>query len=343
MIEIKALDVFVNTVTDHWDLYSTIEARFNKIFAPERRSEMLRRLNDLRLASSVWDDAIHNHVATERVALFNQVDELSKLAVRFWYNDRMIFAYDPEEAAYYKKTLHDLEMILYRHAKVYRKETRPVSLSLLTPGTVIQYFVNHVTSRESGPQTVTIKSLSRLSGDTCIITTEETSVWPGGSGYSIFEFPTSKNFQFNSSHVTRVLKHVPGPLKITQEAEKSGEVLHRDMGVSQVGKSRNTYVSAGGGYLARAEIERLGVLTDSSQCLDTDLLWKIAVYKSPGVRISPVSSNRMFRVLTRKKKWKRWVRQNMNRFLLSRKLQKERERDYQRHMDESFFSDTESY
>jgi len=185
------------------------------------------------------------------------------------------------------------------------------------------------------PRIVTIAHLSSANMGYAIITTEDTYMEKAG----IFSlFPQTAHYKFNSSWILRVVQHAKG-LPLIKDARGSAEYQHQRFEAhSQPGKSRRAYCVGGESslqFLLQAQIEKTGIIRDPGQAVDLHQLGRTCRRSVGGVR------ERLFddygwnvpQLLIRKRKFKRWIRQNMNRFLFSRSVQEAHEREYQKEMD----------
>lgn len=325
---------YLDIIHQHHEMMKVVEKHFNSIFPIKRQYSMIQRLDNLRMASSAWDgDVIKTIVVPDRLAMFEKVKELSEKVVGGVYKGR--FMCDVEHECYesYKKQLHDLEMILYRHERIYQREQKPISLAMLTPGTVVEFDIGIGRDRKG---TRTVMKLSGCDLGFGLIHCVET-VMEHGNTYVGCLFPRSVPDMFNSSHVKKVLKHVPGPLLIEKyDNENYNQSFVKYDVQPKEGKSKNTYhFQAGTNFLAAKIIDSIGIMRDTHLSVNFADLYLKFLDSGYGVKLSTRDEDdwvpRM--VTVRKKKAKRWIRQNMNRYLMTMKKQWILEKRYQDEMN----------
>lgn len=329
------LDVCVSTAQR--EIHDEIACRFKRIFGMREAPGMLRRLNDLRIEAARWDDEARAFVSVPWVAsLLRQLNVLSHEVDRFCYKDLLAVDDDPEVMAHYQKTHHDMCMILYRHAKALGKAERSIPLALLTPGTKIEYFVKHTSTK--APEVVTVAHLSGIDMGRGIVNTVETCMKHGNT-YVPPLFPRSVPKTFHSSHVTRVLQHAPGLPKIVNYHESAEYQYAKYDAASKIGKSKNSYATYGSRFLFLAEIERLGLRQDTNQYIDVEHMAQVFHTLHPLNYSEDEDGWTRAPTVFRKKQLKRWIRQNAGRFYLSKKEQTRREEEYHKQIEADLSED----
>ncbi len=314
-------------VAVHWDKFREIEKRFKMIFSLKRQYDMIRRLDILRYDSTTNGEGRHEILPHPTYApLFYQVEALSKEVVRFCYKDMLVKDDNPEVEDLYKKIFHDMQMILFRHYRENKKRNRHIPLALLTPGTVFEYHVCYMKK----PEIMTVKEVNPTELDYGIVICEETRM-EHGSPYSGF-FPKSEHVTFNSSHITRVIKHANVPLKKEKHREETpSELYSKYEAYPKPGKSKNSYATTGSGdFLVASAIGATSLLNDHCQAIKYGELRHAFFSRGAGLktRYLPECNWFDFIFIINKKKFKRFVRQNMNRFLILMKEQERLEKEY---------------
>jgi hypothetical protein len=318
----------------HRKLHDDIRKCFTLIFSSRDHEVWFNRLNNLRLDSSVWVDRDwtkgerSDFVATSVEAELQRLFDLANEVQRFVFKGRVVcgdrFIHD-----FYAKKFHDMKMILFRNEKRRRKVERPIPVSLFTPGSVVEFVVGaHL---NPVPRVYTVAHVSDIALGRAIVTSQETHM---ETPTCIWPFPTSDVSRISTVWATRVIKHVPGDLKVKHYYDWSWESFPR------AGKSKNSYcVDYGVRELFMAEISRLGL-----EHLHIEVSEMVAAYLAyaPGCRrVYEADAYPQNVLLIRKQKFRRWFRQNINRFLVSRSKQEQANRDYERQQEAEYARDME--
>lgn len=320
-------DASIDPVHQHWLLYNEIAERFNLIFKRPDVEPMLNRLDCLRLDATISDpNSAYGYAAVPyNEAKLQRIGHLSKQVQQFMYKGRYMKDEDSALDQDNKRIHHEMMLILYRHAKLYRKKHRPLPLALLTPGSVVEYEVWLVT--KNGPKQVTIGEVTQPSLGTAIITALEPEVLPPNSAFNSLPFPKSGEQAFNTTHVTKVIKHKPGRLKF-----RTHSLVHD---FASGDKPRSKYRSHNDHALVRTLVGQLGGSPDPDQYLNTDLLVAAVRQQCPGFKSSEYTDWASYSTVS-KRKLKRFIRQNMNRFLVSRSHQEQEDREHQRQLEKEY-------
>lgn len=329
-LEVEKYD---DPVNDHFELFRTAETLFKMIFAPKRLEKMVHRLDLLRMSATEWSEEKHKFVRTWHEGDLKEIVELAKKCSMFVYRDHVAHGDNEVEQLYYDTAWRELQLSLYEAERAARKAKRPVPLSLLTPGTVVEIKVS-----SDDPMILTVDALYWPEMGKAIATFVEKTQVERGNKYNGF-FPKSVSCRINTHWFTKVIKHTPGvPRWASAYVENNESVYAHTQAGSKVGKRKASYaVGFNLAMLIKLHVDRLGVERDYHQYVDIDALVGSYLHAHPVRRTFGEDWSEV--MIVDKKRLKRWIRQNVNRHLVSRSDQEARERAAERERAKEYAED----
>ena len=313
-------------VWKHHDMYEELKKEIAMIFPIKMIDGITNKANFLRCDSTVWGKEVHDFVVVPGIIeKFERVCDLAKKVSQFHFFGNWAHTDDSDELASWKKMYQELTMILYRHAKIHKKNNNSIPIALLTPGTVVEYSVTISSWRGDGPLHRTVKEIREPDLGCALVITEEQvlGITTNYEGSPRWNFPKSEDDMFNSRHIKKIIKHVPGPLKITHHRDVSPLQNHQKYGAqSYIGKAKSAYCYTDSRFLVISYLgEQTNVLKDYDQTINIERFSNFVNWKA-GVKLIRTEHSAYYStLLINKKKFKRFIRQNMNRFLVSKKEQ----------------------
>lgn len=301
-----------------------VQKALRKIFPPSKAKTLSRAVEFVRIDSWIDNAYLPTSQKTEAnqkaEAFMERLDMTTVSLSQQFYKGRAHAVLSDHD----RQNLQWLELELYKYYKAYNKRTRYIPYSLLTPGTVVERTINGVDYGEK--KIFTVASISDASLGTVIITTKEKVMQRYGNPTP---FPTSVEHSFNSSHVLRIIKHVPGRLAIrTYRKDRD------DLFMAHPGKSKNVYRVQSLSYLILTLSRRLqeGKTPDFNSMVDMEKLTAM-VAKGLGKSIKRTyypDSDWVHYVEVKKDKVNDLVRRLYNKALVTMKCQTELEEEYHR-------------
>lgn len=331
-------------------VHDKIVESFRLIFPVQQRFKFTK-ISDviIREAYANYDDTPETY-PKEKESNFNLIEQIllhAQQAKPFVHKGKVIEEEDDAEVIQKRhKVFHDLKMLMYRFDKKHRKTNRGISISFLTPGTVIERLVSCV-DRE--PKQYTIKHLNKAYVESPHVECEETQMWRR-SGYNTYPFPYSEPVGFNSSHIVRIVKFNPVALKIKEwepdQDFKDNIFNHRLVGNSFY-KTPGSYFTMDIHQVIRLILNELypNRTFDHDAMIDTDGVVRELLHKRSSlfktVRHEEYDWMKFLKV--NKKKLKKAVRQIVNRNLISKKRQIDLEEEMDRQMYEDMDYDFDGW
>lgn len=310
-----------------WAIYNSIVPIFKAIFNTKEAAYLLKIVNYIRYASHVGfnKEKTEKHIASLKLlkSIMVQAEKISC----FVYKSKLIEDHEaPETNKQHLEDLRQMKLSLYRYQKQWRKDNRPIPYSMFTPGTIVERLVEHV-DKEVG--VFTVKHISNPNIGYVIIHCEEVIVRSAGfSG----NFPVPEEVCFNSAHVTKVIKHIPG--KVVYKSYHDSEYFKNHSFDSRPGKSKNVYRTQGVDNIIMDVMGSSISENDLNRQVNSEML-NIAILTSLGgsVRRYSDEENTFWTVIeVNKKKYKRRLKQLYNKFLISRRQQELNEEEHERQM-----------
>lgn len=205
------------------------------------------------------------------------------------------------------KELNKLIVQIYRARKKLNKDCRSVPYSLLTPGTIFKATIDH---RKDGQVTHEVDYIAVNGVDSYIVYTKTPNPSPVMSDSFPFE-------AFNISYIDEVVSHKPGVLK--WDDKRSDANYFKDAFFKNIpGKGKRNYKVADLSYLVAFTIYNDDLLKDRAEEIDRGAL---AFYIKQYFKIEEDEYIRWtegFKV--NKKKFRRLIHQNVNRFKVPLKV-----------------------
>ncbi len=277
-------------------------------------SSALRRTGP-RMSDSPLDEKEVAAAEVSKAFLDKLVQMLKEIPILHWH------IRDDAGNAYLSK----LKTMMYMQERKLNKIEKDVNVALLTPGTVIKHDLKSIGGEHYTklPETFTVKAIH-----------------PSGPGHFIIEtveeLPSSispydvESVTFSNGFITQVIKHVPGRLHIKERND--GQRFY-DQGTVSKTRYKIDYVD----YFVRQLIGKLQLVKDPDCDVDTRKLSGYLLESRLLQRVFNVNEERWHdpEYTVNKKRVHRFMKQNINRFLITKKEQLRIEKEYQ----ESMYSD----
>lgn len=186
------------------------------------------------------------------------------------------------------------------YKKLKNKGTLKFDPAFFPQGTVFQ-----IDTLREGKDVFTVHGVFRNGANSYVLETEETYI-RGGS---------VERHAFNVNMVQRIIKRGSGPMVIDHDATDLTVVLQKSLGFH----GKKTYYSDHAHYVLKSLIQRH--CTAGNACVDMDSMKTAFI----GAVSKKVQGSIGYGLIFNKKKAKKWVKQNYNRFLFSPVLAQQQE------------------
>ena len=223
--------------------------------------------------------------------------------------------------------------ILFSYAKRKNKSKKEFPIRLFTPGTT---FINNVdnimgSNRDNPiPKTLTVKSIHCNGPDNYVVISQEIGK------QRCFEDGLHP-YSFHTSYVTNIINHVPGDLTFDRyeggydyRTNKLNDAVAQYMHEAGVKKKSNEYLFDEYAMVIYRVLLDLGLINDIDMRVDCERL--SAYLHDIGVILALRHPEYGYFHVANKKRLKKAVRQNYNRFLVSKKKQLQEEEKLNREM-----------
>lgn len=219
-----------------------------------------------------------------------------------------------------------IDIQLYKIGKIQDKVDRPVNIGLLTPGTVFEY---NLPGRDSLIKTATVKMLQCNGYKSWVVETVEEAADPCYND-------EIRPMTFNAQWITRVIKHVPGHLLTSKDMPMSSAYYLLD----PVRRDGKYYSASSSSCLVNALIGQMDLKIDLDEQVNierlTAFLWEQGVIKD-------VESDEWYSVfVAQKKRLRKLIRQNINRFKIPQSKLLEDDLEEQKSQSENYYADLDN-